>query len=225
MPGEGGIEGALRCLGLSRPLPRLPIPSSSRSCSSSDSLGWGGGGGGRYEGPTPTTHNLILATPITPPSPPEALSEGVLRVGAGAWGVEPSLPRTLPNTCEVVPPPSDVRADGSTGLHLCWAGFRGRDGYNWQARGSCLGLCCPTPLPPDPPPHLPHDPAPDFRTSLSQDMRKSGAGSRRRGEGLGAHPSGGLGKAGFWPPLPRSRREERVKTLFLKWVPNFGWSG
>ena len=154
---------------------------------------------------------------------------GVIRVGAGAWGVESSANPTLPPSHGVAPPPLGCEGGRS-------ARHSGGGGYSWvngrllaeQARRFRLWLCC-LHSPPRPPPPLPHFPAPDFQTSLSKDVWKSGAGKRRRGEGLCAHHSGGLGGVGFWPPRLYARTWEKlraeaiegVKTLVLKWVPNF----
>ena len=78
------------------------------------------------------------------------------------------------------------------------------------------GPCSPTPLPPDPPLIL-HHPGPDFRTSLLKDVRKTGPGGRRWGEGLGAHHSGGLGSGRVWTHLS----PQRVQILPKMGHPNF----
>ena len=89
--------------------------------------------------------------------------------GARAWGVERSMPQLHPTFVKAVkgvPRPSDMRADGSSGpvTRVGWGWGRGQLIFQ-QARGSCFWLCCPAPLPPDPPPLL-HHPAHDLRTSL-----------------------------------------------------------
>ena len=81
--------------------------------------------------------------------------------------------------------------------------------------------------PPRPSPIILH---PDFRTSLLKDARKSGAGWRRRGEGLGAHHDGGLGTGRVSLPSPLRPHLGTVadggfrgegNPWNLKWVPNF----
>ena len=97
------------------------------------------------------------------------------------------------------PPPSDVRAVGRRGPGKEGGTVGVGSGYKLsRPEASASGSTVYT-TPPDPPP-IPHHAAPDFRTSLSRDVRKSGAGGRRRGKGLGTHHCGGLGGAGFDPP-------------------------
>ena len=60
--------------------------------------------------------------------------------------------------------------------------------------------------PPQTHPPLLNDPAPYFWTPLLRDIQKWGAGSRRRGVGLGAQHYAGLGRSGFfWPTTSPAR--------------------
>ena len=216
VPREGGLREALRCLDLPRSLPHLSTPGSSRSWRGLDSWGREAGGGGRYEVPTPTLppRALTYEPPLTPPSPPEPLpwlsasdlffkanlaeSTWVVRVGAGAWGVEPSINPTLPNSCEGRPPPLGYEGGRWARPSPELGGVGVMDGFGWAGQGLLPWLCCLHPSPQTPPPLL-HHPAPDFRTSRSRDARKSGAGWRRRGKGLGAQHTLGWDGSGFHP--------------------------
>ena len=72
-------------------------------------------------------------------------------------------------------------------------------GVNPGAATLWPGPALPTPLPPDPPPTPPSSCTrfPD----IPEDIWKTGAGRRRRGEGLGAQHCAGLGLGGFPPRL------------------------
>ena len=103
------------------------------------------GGGGRYRVPTPTLPpRLSLTTPISAPVPTpttpglsalvclqnltvrqfKRLCPGVVGVGAGAWGVEPSNNPTIPPSLPGAPPP--LGCEGGR-----WAQYLGRRGIWW----------------------------------------------------------------------------------------------
>ena len=132
-----------------------PPPTSLRRCARSRHCypEWSSGGGGQVRGTsahlTTQWHTPSLATPSSGRVPTRTTFQiGVVRVGAGAWGVEQSLPQLHPTLVKGVPRPSDARADGGSSpfTRVGW-GLGGRLIFQ-----QALWFWCPTLLPPDPPP-------------------------------------------------------------------------
>ena len=136
--------------------------------------------------------------PLTPPLSP-------------AFGWEQGLGRLshpLPNPTQLHPTPTKARRSptvvgGQLGLALAgagrgWGGTYERATEAVQARG--IGLLA---LLPEFPPRPTPPPASSCTRSLDvpffKGIQKAGAGSRRRGVGLGAHHSGGLRRSGVFP--------------------------
>ena len=112
--------------------------------------------------------------------------------GLGSSAVQKPNP-TQPLWRPASPPRMWGRTVSATFTRVGWGWVFGRL-LPEQARVCYPDSALYTPLPRPPPPLL-HHPAPDFRTSLLKDVRKSGVGWRRRGEGLGATiPVAGTGR-------------------------------
>ena len=143
--------------------------------------------------------------------------KGVVRVGAGLGGLSRPYPNTPSLPPRRDPPPrmwgADVTAGNLVGVRECW----GRERLLvLQARGCDPVVLQPKTPPPSPPPSSPIILHPTSGSSLVGEIRKSGTGWRRRGEGLGATIAvAGMGRV-FLPPSSGELR--RGKTLiFLQW--------
>ena len=118
-------------------------------------------------------------------------------------------------------PPSDVRADGQRDLHKSWVGLGFWTALAWAGQGLLPWLCSLHPSPQTPPLCIIlHLISGHSCLRASGNLAQDDAGGGR----VWVPPFRWLGRGGFWPPLPRERREEVVKTVIsLKRVPNFNW--
>ena len=199
----------------------------------------------RWGGQVQGTNELILTTPINAPVPTRTTPEhsqpvtilsksylaertGAVRVGAGAWGVEPSPTQAHPSSNKGAPLPLACEGGQSDCLCRNLGGVAVGNGEAAQSRGFRPGLWF-LHSPPRPPPPPPSSCTPLLHIPVKGRAEVRCRKTEGRGEGLGAHHSGGLVEPDLVPLAftPRAgkvarRRLKRDQISILKWVPNLG---
>ena len=177
VPRGGGLREALRYPDLPRPLPHLSTLGSSTLLARLECWGREAGEGAGTGFQRPSYHPTCASNPHNgPPSPPELWASDLslqgwldpehrkwFRVGAGAWGVEPSVNPTIPPSPQERLPPL-----GYEGGQSAQVGEEGdmvglTDGYKLsRAQGFRPGMAIGRTLPPQTPPLIHHPPAPKW---------------------------------------------------------------